>query len=38
VSGASLLFVSHDGRLAAHFSRQVELPELNRAAVAEGAA
>lgn len=38
VSGASLLFVSHDGRLATHFSRQIELPELNRAAVAEGAA
>jgi putative ABC transport system ATP-binding protein len=30
-SGASLLFVSHDHRLAAHFSRAVDLRELNQA-------
>ena len=31
-SGASLLFVSHDPRLAQHFSRQIDLPAVNRAA------
>ncbi|MDB5815923.1 MAG: transporter related [Rhodocyclales bacterium] len=30
-SGAALLFVSHDQRLAAHFSRVVSLPQINRA-------
>jgi putative ABC transport system ATP-binding protein len=30
-SGAALLFVSHDARLAGHFHRAVELPALNRA-------
>lgn len=34
-SGASLLFVSHDARLAAHFTRSVDLPAINRA-VPEG--
>lgn len=29
-SGTTLLFVSHDRRLAAHFSRELALPELNR--------
>jgi putative ABC transport system ATP-binding protein len=32
---ATLLFVSHDHRLAAHFTRNVDLPELNRALVSE---
>lgn len=36
-SGASLLFVSHDARLATRFSRQIELPGLNRAGVAQEA-
>ena len=31
-AGSALLFVSHDRRLAPRFSRQVALPELNRAA------
>jgi putative ABC transport system ATP-binding protein len=31
-SGASLLFVSHDARLAAHFSRSLDLASINRAA------
>ncbi|MCO5977933.1 ATP-binding cassette domain-containing protein [Ideonella sp. NS12-5] len=31
-SGASVVFVSHDERLAAHFDRRVALAELNRAA------
>jgi len=31
-SNASLLFVSHDRRLASHFTREVALHELNRAA------
>lgn len=31
-AGAALLFVSHDARLAAHFDRQVALPDINRAA------
>jgi len=35
VSGASLLFVSHDVRLAEHFDRQVALAEINRAAWGE---
>lgn len=33
-AGASLLFVSHDRRLAAHFTRELPLETLNRAAVA----
>jgi putative ABC transport system ATP-binding protein len=38
-SGSSLLFVSHDARLAAPFDRTVDLPTLNRAgAPAEAAA
>jgi putative ABC transport system ATP-binding protein len=36
-SGAALLFVSHDQRLATHFSRVVSLPQINRAASIEGA-
>lgn len=35
-SGASLLFVSHDARLAAHFARQVALPAINRAGAGKG--
>lgn len=35
-SGASLLFVSHDARLAAHFARHVALPEINRAGMRGG--
>ena len=31
-SGAAVVFVSHDERLAAHFDRRVALTELNRAA------
>jgi len=31
-SNASLIFVSHDHRLAAHFTREVALHEINRAA------
>lgn len=31
-SGASLLFVSHDERLAGRFARQIDLPAINRAA------
>ncbi|MDR1888030.1 MAG: ATP-binding cassette domain-containing protein [Zoogloeaceae bacterium] len=34
-SGAALLFVSHDERLAARFHRTVHLPELNRIDVGE---
>jgi putative ABC transport system ATP-binding protein len=30
-TGAALLFVSHDARLAGHFDRQVALAEINRA-------
>jgi putative ABC transport system ATP-binding protein len=30
-AGSSLVFVSHDQRLAAHFDRQVSLPTINRA-------
>ncbi|MEM5515459.1 ABC transporter ATP-binding protein [Henriciella sp. AS95] len=32
-SGAALLFVSHDGALASHFDRSVDLTELNTARV-----
>ena len=32
--GSSLVFVSHDPRLAAHFDERLSLPELNRARVA----
>ena len=31
-SNASLMFVSHDHRLATHFTRELPLHELNRAA------
>jgi len=40
-AGSALVLVSHDARLAAQFSRQVDLPQLNRAAQStaeEGAA
>jgi putative ABC transport system ATP-binding protein len=37
-AGATLVFVSHDQRLAAHFDRQIELPAINRAPSAGGAA
>jgi putative ABC transport system ATP-binding protein len=37
-AGATLVFVSHDQRLAAHFDRQLELPAINRAQSAGGAA
>ncbi|MDZ7857029.1 ABC transporter ATP-binding protein [Sphaerotilus sp.] len=40
-AGSALVLVSHDARLAAQFSRQVDLPQLNRAAqrtAEEGAA
>lgn len=37
-SGATLLFVSHDRRLARHFGREIALPALNRAAAPEVAA
>lgn len=30
-AGATLLFVSHDRRLATHFSREIALPSINRA-------
>ena len=30
-SGSALLFVSHDGSLAGHFDRSVDLKEINRA-------
>jgi putative ABC transport system ATP-binding protein len=32
--GATLVFVSHDRRLAAHFDRHIGLPAINRSAVA----
>jgi len=32
-AGSTLVFVSHDERLAAHFDRRLSLPELNRVAV-----
>ncbi len=35
---ATLLFVSHDRRLAAGFSREIELPALNRAQARQEAA
>ena len=37
-NGATLVFVSHDERLAAAFDERLSLPQLNRAAQAEGAA
>ncbi|MDX5364405.1 MAG: ABC transporter ATP-binding protein [Pseudazoarcus pumilus] len=37
-SGAALLFVSHDARLAEHFTRRIALPEVNRAGAAREAA
>ena len=40
-AGSALVLVSHDARLAAQFSRHVDLPQLNRAAqrtAEEGAA
>lgn len=37
-AGSTLLFVSHDLRLAAQFDRRVDLPSLNRAAAPEVAA
>lgn len=36
-AGATLLFVSHDARLAAHFDRAVALPDINRAALEDSA-
>jgi putative ABC transport system ATP-binding protein len=33
-SNASLIFVSHDRRLARHFTRQIALADINRAAIA----
>jgi len=36
-AGATLLFVSHDARLAGHFDRQVALADINRAGRQEGA-
>jgi putative ABC transport system ATP-binding protein len=35
VSNASLIFVSHDRRLASHFSRQIALADINRAVSAD---
>jgi putative ABC transport system ATP-binding protein len=37
-AGSTLVFVSHDERLASRFDRVVPLAELNRAAAAEAAA
>ena len=37
-AGSALLFVSHDLRLAARFGRLIDLPAVNRAAAAHGAA
>jgi putative ABC transport system ATP-binding protein len=37
-SGSALLFVSHDARLAEHFTRRVDLRELQRAGPASSAA
>ena len=34
-AGSALIFVSHDGRLAGHFARQIDLPRLNRAGLRE---
>jgi putative ABC transport system ATP-binding protein len=36
-SGSTLVFVSHDERLAAHFDRRLALPTLNRAAAPQAA-
>ena len=38
VANATLLFVSHDRRLASGFTREIALPSLNRAQTAQGAA
>ncbi len=35
LAGSSLLFVSHDNALAAHFDRQIELASINKASVLE---
>jgi putative ABC transport system ATP-binding protein len=37
-ANATLLFVSHDRRLASGFNREIELPQLNRAQTAQEAA
>jgi putative ABC transport system ATP-binding protein len=37
-AGATVLFVSHDRRLAFHFSREIALPDINRAQAARKAA
>ncbi|HUG24945.1 ABC transporter ATP-binding protein [Piscinibacter sp.] len=37
-AGSTLVFVSHDERLAAHFDRRLELASLNRAAAPEAVA
>jgi len=37
-AGTTLIFVSHDQRLAAAFSREISLPHINRAAQTEGLA
>ena len=37
-AGSTLVFVSHDERLAARFDRQVSLADINRATPHEGAA
>lgn len=37
-SGAALIFVSHDGGLASHFDRALDLAEINTASRTEGAA
>ena len=34
-AGSALLFVSHDARLAVHFSRVIDLQAVNRAAPVE---
>jgi putative ABC transport system ATP-binding protein len=36
-AGSTLVFVSHDERLAAHFDESLSLPQLNRAASASTA-
>jgi putative ABC transport system ATP-binding protein len=36
-AGATLLFVSHDRRLATHFTREVSLPDVNRVVIGEEA-
>jgi putative ABC transport system ATP-binding protein len=36
-SGSTVIFVSHDRRLATHFSREVSLSDINRAAAQGGA-